>query len=338
VPAFHATKLALACAVVLAAAPSAGPQAARVKMRGVCWEGAGPVGPKHLAPLTALGVDWISQTPFGWVPSPGSPEVRFSGERGLWGETDAGIAATASYAKTLGIKTLLAPHLWVRHAAWPGDIAMASESDWAAWFDAYGRFILHYAALAQANGLEALAVGTELSATTGRESDWRALIAKVREVYHGKLTYAANWNGEPERVRFWDALDFIGVQAYYPLASKAHPSRDEIAAAMKPIAERLAALAARTGKPVVFTEVGYKSAAASLAEPWRWEADGEADLAVQRDAFTAMFSTLWDRPWFGGTFVWKWHPATDALPRDDRGFSPQGKPAQDVIKAFYTRH
>lgn len=333
----RAAGIALACSVVAAAAPAAGGGTAAAKMRGVCWEGAGPIGPSRLAPLAELGVDWISQTPFGWVPSLRSPEVRYSGERGLWGETDAGIVATAAYARSLGIKTLLEPHLWVRHADWPGEIAMTSDADWDLWFDAYGRFILHYAELAQASGIEALAVGTELSATTGREKDWRGLIAKVRAVYHGKLTYAANWNGEAERVAFWDALDFIGIQAYYPLSPKPHPARAEIAAALAPIADRLAALSNRAGRPVVFTEVGYKSAAASLAEPWRWEADGAPDPALQADAFAAMFATLWNRPWFGGTFVWKWHPIVDAPARDDRDFTPQGKPALDVIKSYYTR-
>jgi hypothetical protein len=309
---------------------------ASAKMRGVCWEGAGPVGDADVAPLRELGVDWISQTPFGWAPSLTGTEIRFSSDHGLWGETDKGLAATAAAAHAIGIKTLLKPHLWVRHGAWQGDIAMANDDDWARWFASYEAFILHYAQLAEANGFEALAVGTELGKTTGRTAEWRRLIARVREVFHGKLTYCANWNGEAETVAFWDELDFIGVQAYYPLATRDDPSKTQIEAAWAPIAAKLEALAKRTGKPVVFTEVGYKSHAGALKQPWLWETGGDVDFDLQRDAFAAVFETFWGKPWFGGTFVWKWHPSQPPLPRVNRDFTPQGKPALSVIKAYYT--
>src|SRR5437867_2217897 len=77
------------------------------RMRGVCWEGAGPIDPKNLAPLREVGVDWISQTPFGWAPSLASTEIRYRSDGGLWGETDDGLVKTAAWARQLGIKTLL---------------------------------------------------------------------------------------------------------------------------------------------------------------------------------------------------------------------------------------
>ena len=315
-------------------APAVGAPA--VKMRGVCWEGAGPIDATHLAPLGDLGVNWISQTPFGWAPSLTSTEIRYRSNGGLWGETDAGLVQTAGLAHALGIKTFLKPHIWVRRADWPGDIAMETDDAWKEWFASYEAFILHYARLADANGFEALAVGTELGKTTARTADWKRLVARVREVYHGKLTYCANWNDEPERIGFWDDLDFIGVQAYYPLASVDRPSKEEIAAAWRPVAAKLEALAKRTGKSIVFTEVGFKSHEGSLKEPWRWETDGAVNLDLQRDAYTAMFETFWRRRWFDGTFVWKWHPSARSPGRADRDFTPQGKPALSVIKAYYT--
>jgi hypothetical protein len=305
------------------------------KMRGVCWEGTRRIDAADLEPLRDLGVDWISQTPFGWAPSLTSTEIRYGSSGGLWGETDDGLVKTAAWARALGIKTLLKPHLWVRHGEWPGDIAMPTGEAWTQWFASYEGFILHYAKLAEENGFDALAVGTELGRTTARTEDWKRVIARVREVYHGRLTYCANWNDEPERVHFWADLDFVGVQAYYPLANVDRPEKRQIEAAWKPVAVRLEALAKRTGKPIVFTEIGYKSHEGSLREPWEWETEGAVDLALQRDAFAAMFETFWRKPWFGGSFVWKWHPAARAKGRDDRDFTPQGKPALSVIKAYY---
>jgi glycosyl hydrolase family 113 len=316
----------------VALAPAATPP----RMRGVCWEGAGRIDATNLAPLRDLGVDWISQTPFGWAPSLTSNEIRYRSDGGLWGETDAGLVQTAAWAHALGIKTFLKPHVWVRHGEWPGDIAMVTDDAWKEWFASYEAFILHYARLAEANGFESLAVGTELGKTTARTADWKRIVARVRQVYHGKLTYCANWNDEAERVAFWDDLDFIGVQAYYPLTTVSRPSKDEIEAAWAPVVKRLEALAKRTGKPIVFTEVGFKSHEGSLKEPWRWETDGAVDFDLQRDAYTAMFETFWRRAWFGGSFVWKWHPSQQPYGRDERDFTPQGKPALSVIKAYYT--
>ena len=304
-------------------------------MRGVCWEGAGRIEGSRLDPLRELGVDWISQTPFGWMRAIDSPEIRFGSSRVLWGESDEGLVRTAALARERGIRTLLKPHLWVHHAAWPGEIQMRTEQDWASWFEQYERFILHYARLAERQGFEALAVGTELGGTTSREREWRGIIARVRDVYRGRLTYCANWHGEPERIAFWDALDFIGIQAYYPLAEGPAPTAEAIRRAWEPITAGLAALASRTGRPIVFTEVGYRSQDGALARPWEWDTEGTVNLALQQQAFTALLDALWGRPWFGGTFVWKWHPVPPAAASASRDFTPQGKPALEVIRAAY---
>jgi len=322
-----------------AAASSAAPLPAR--MRGICWEAGGRIERERLAPLRALGADWISQTPFGWCSSAASPEIRMATDgRIYWGERDEGLAATTRMARALGIRTLLKPHLWIRGGSWVGEIQMKSDDDWRRWFQAYEAFILHYAELAERERMDGLAIGTELTRASGRAEDWRRLIARIRAVYHGPLTYCANWH-EAESVPFWDAIDFVGVQAYYPLTTSERPTPAQMRAGWGPVVSRLEALSRRTGKRIVFTEVGYKSVAGALVDPWRWDADGMPAPALQRDAFQAMFESMWDRSWFGGTFVWKWHAFLrpgQALPPHLAGdFTPQGKPALEVIRAFYTR-
>src|SRR5207249_10941939 len=96
--------------------------------------------------------------------------------------------------------------------------------------------------------------------------------------------YTTLFRSEAERVAFWDALDFVGVQAYYPLAVTARPPADSIRAAWEAIAARLGALAHRTGRRVVLTEVGYRSVAGALREPWSWDETGLQNLVLHRDA------------------------------------------------------
>ena len=154
---------------------------------------------------------------------------------------------------------------------------MAGEAEWAEWFESYRTFILHYARLAEANGIEALCIGSELRTTVKeRPQDWRAIIAEVRKVYHGLLTYGANWYGEFEEVPFWDDLDLIAIHAYFPLSTEQRPTRAQLVRGWRTYLERIERLQRRYRKPVLFTELGYRSVNATAGKPWEWPRAGES--------------------------------------------------------------
>ena len=312
------------------------------RMRGVCFVAGRRIDESVFLPLVRDNVEWISQTPFGWMKSADAPEIQIASPGDVyWGESDEGLAQTTRMARSFGIRTLLKPHLWVagwHDTVWTGEIKMKSEAGWSAWFDAYRRFILHYAALAEKNGMEALAVGTELQgATAGHEKEWREIIRQVRAVYHGKLTYAANWDHEFEAVEFWDALDFAGVQAYFPLSEKSDPSMEELVAGWEQPVSRLKRVAEKIRRPVVFTEVGYKSADKAAVAPWLWSTGDRINLEQQARCFEAMFRVTWREPWFQGAYVWKWFPHYDtSRSGNDNNFTPQGKPAEKVLALWYS--
>ena len=119
------------------------------KQKGVCWVGQPQaITETHINDVKVCGVNWISQTPFGWQRNPGDTLIRAetSSQTPWWGESKKGIAITTALARKQGIKTLLKPHLWVRNS-WPGAIEMNSEDDWKKWFQHYENFILPYAAI-----------------------------------------------------------------------------------------------------------------------------------------------------------------------------------------------
>ena len=319
------------------------------KHRGVCFV-AGPGRPADVAfdRLAALNVNWISQTPFGWQQSADAPEVVLeTSGRVWWGESDEGLAETARRARKRGIRTVLKPHVWIRDRSdgrWRGNIDFSTPEEWDRWWASYRRFILHYAELAEVTGMEALCVGTELrSAVLNRPEAWRVLIADVRAVYGGELTYSANWYREFEEVTFWDALDYIGIQVYFPLADStgAALTLDELTAAWTPNVELIEAVHQRVGKPVLFTEVGYRSTADAAVEPWVWRSAAPVDDDLQATLYEAMFLTFWRKTWFAGTHVWKWFPEGSTrfggrrARRRERGFTPQGKPAEAVLARWY---
>lgn len=346
-----ATLCCLACSETNVLAPTSdepvtpvAPAYADVRQKGVSWVGARKIDGREFDVLVENNVNWIVQTPFGWQSRLDDPVIRLSlgTNRTYWGESDEGIESTSRHARERGIRTLLKPHIWVRRGAWPGDIAMQSEEDWSLWFESYREFILHYASLAERNGIEALCIGTELrTATTSHPDEWRRIIREVREVYGGRLTYAANWHGEYDVIEFWDELDFIGVQAYFPLVGHERPTLDELEAGWSTHVEQLERVSHRFGKPIVFTELGYRSSPAAAIEPWSWPERSRGpsqvvDLETQAKCFEAFFGTFWNLPWVRGAYVWKWYPNHEhAGGPENVDFTPQNKPAQGVIARWY---
>ncbi len=329
--------------------------------RGVSWVGSRNVTADdvYFESLAENHVNWIVQTPFGWQSEWNDPNLRLNPKAGWWGERDEGLRVTTRQARKFGVKTLLKPHIWMhsRDGKWRSDIEMADEKSWALWFENYRAFIMHYAKLAAELEIEALCIGTELRRTVVREKEWRALITEIRDVYDGELTYAANWYKEYTEVPFWDQMDYIGIQAYFPLVKKDKPSVREMIAGWQPHLADIEALQRKVGKPVVFTEVGYRNTANNAIEPWLWpkrvrpkkKADGTyerlppsegLDPEAQADAFRAMFDVFWDRPWFKGAYIWKWFPQFNG-PQSARvtfeTFSPQNQPAMDIIREYYGR-
>jgi hypothetical protein len=216
---------------------------------------------------------------------------------------------------------------------------MPGAPEWREFFSNYSRFILQEAAIAESSRAEVFCVGLECPKTLGCTGEWNALIDSVRAVYHGALTYAAAGFDEAETVSFWNRLDFIGLNAYFNLCDTACPSREALAAGWAPYVERCRGLSERFGKKIVFTEAGYKSARLAAHNPWEW-AERKAqpvDLDVQARCYDALLAACVDRPWFGGLYWWKFYTNPGAGGEKDDDFTPQHKPAEEVIRRWFAR-
>lgn len=252
--------------------------------------------------LAALGADAVALMPFAYQRDPRRPELAFM-NRHPRSETDAGLIHAARLAHQRGLAVLWKPHLWISHGSWPGEVEMTGDADWAAWWASYRRYLLHHAFLAAWTGSEVLAVGVELDRTLGCEREWRELIADLRVLYPGALTYAANWHRGAEEVRFWDALDLVGIDAYYPLAGSVEADAATLAGGARAVTARLARLAAAAGRPVLLTEVGFAARRGAWTAPH--EEGGEPDEDDQAAAYRALLDALGCPPWLAGAFVWK---------------------------------
>ncbi len=162
----------------------------------------------------------------------------------------------------------------------------------------------------------------------------------MRQVYSGALTCSANWYEEFKRIAFWDALDYIGVQGCFPLTDGTHPELEALLAGRRPHAKALEAVSRRFHKPVLFTEIGYKSRADAAVTPRGWpgrqtQPATEDELETQARCYEAFFRTFWSQDWVAGAYFWKWVPQWRSQGPGRRDFSPQGKPAERVLARGY---
>jgi hypothetical protein len=296
-----------------------------------------------LEEVASLGANWTSITPYATMISRDDVEVIPYFEYPP-GELEQRIRTTVRQAHELGLKVLLIPHIYPWDWSWRGELnpgggARGTEEGWDSWFASYRRYLLYWADVAREEGVEMISLGVEFKTASWRFRDRFALLAEeVRERYAGLIVYSANWD-EVDEVGFWDRVDVIGLNAFYPLSHLEEPDPADMVRNAEAFADRLELLARVHGKPVMFTEVGFKALTDSYREPWVWPEDlGDvaADDAMQALLFDVTFSAYWPRDWFAGLLVWKFlaDPADDTQ-EPPFGFSPRLKPAQDVIEGWF---
>ncbi len=295
---------------------------------------------------------WIAISVFEYQSTASSADIapNTSGRNPLTGKpwattsTEEDIRAAVADARRYGIRCMLKPHVDCYSGEWRGMIRPDS-----AWFAAYTAMLLRYARLAQELGIEMLCIGTELVTATQPQytTFWERLIDTVRRVYNGWLLYAANWEGTPElpgpefvRIRFWQRLDFLGVNFYPPLTSAPEeplPSMEQALGRWQRLVEAIAELARLVGRPVIVAEVGCPSVEGALAAPWDWrraqEPNARADLQAQEFYYEAVRRAFQGRPWLAGVFWWEWEsiPSRNEL----TGYTPRGKPAERVVREWF---
>ena len=310
------------------------------KQKGVHVFGRGPLQ-SHL--FDTLNIEWITIVPFGFQPNHTSSEVQHRNKDSIQiRKGNQRWTKTINDIHTKGFKAFLKPHIWMHTSSdgkWRSDIYPENEEDWVTWQATYRDFILRFAEIASKTETEMFCIGAECTRLTLEKPEfWEELIIDIRKVYKGKLTYAANWYEEYESIRFWDQLDYIGIQAYFPLTDNENPDLKDLSKGWGPHLKKMEALSKKYNKQIIFTELGYKSKKDGAIKPWEWIDYENIDVSeyselTQINCFQSFFSEVWNQKWFNGVHVWQfrndYQPGVD---RVDLDFFPQGKGAEDIIR------
>lgn len=308
------------------------------KVKGISFVGTKEkVRLEQLIPVQQIGANWVTLMPFGYLASAQDSVLRFDTTWQWNGETSAGLEETIPLFAGANINVMLKPQIWISKGVYTGKIAPPNEQAWRKLTFTYRVFILHFAQLAQKHCLPLYCIGTELSSMVERDPQfWRELIHEVRKVYHGKLVYAENWD-KYEQVPFWDALDYIGINAYFPFKGDNLNSIEDIKSQWTQLSQPMQAMSKALDRQILFTEMGYRSVTDPLSQPWDYRKVQAYDPAMQAMALTALLDYFMPQPWWKGGFIWKWFPDhLNAGGEDHTGFTPQNKTAQKVLETYFT--
>ena len=244
--------------------------------------------------------------------------------------TLAAVQHALERALSLGMKVAIKPHVDLDDGSWRGKIA---PSDPNAWFKSYQDFILPWTELAESIGAAQFIIGTELAGTIQHPQLWRETIQQTRKVFSGKLVYAASWD-EAHNVPFWRDLDFVGVDFYFPITTRNNPGRFEILAGWQPWLVRLKLLHQQTNRPILFTEIGYRSVDGAGMRPYEFGDNATLDLQEQADLYWAAMQATSEESWIAGLYWWNWL-ANGAGGENNRDYTPSGKLAENELRSSW---
>lgn len=253
--------------------------------------------------------------------------------------SDESVREVIRYLHGKGAKVMLKPCVNSKDGTWRANFEPTSVD---AWFNSYRRFINHYADIAAEENVEMLCVGVEYKWSDADMYDrWADVVSAVRSHYSGELTYAADWSNY-RSVCFWDLVDYVGIDAYFPISKEDGAGLSTLARGWKgPLdgVESWLYTARLADKEVLFTEVGYQSRPACWKTPAITKNE-RVDTRAQELCYKALFMTAPARPWLRGIYIWRWDRGSadgGGGPQNNQ-WTPKRKPAGKVLSDYYNSY
>jgi len=301
--------------------------------------------------MADAGIEWVRIQTFLYQNNIHSSSIYVDSEKTA---SDESLEYIINKLHQKGFKVLLEPVVsleYTKSGEWMGAIA---PDNWDSWFESYNNLIEHYAKLAQKNEVEQLVVGVELNSTHRFKEKWEQIISNVRKHYQGLIVFVSNFDAY-ETVPFWDKLDVIAMNFYFPINRRDDwyqpwaevkdeyhdPSYEDLLDGWELWVDTLDKWQKKMNKPILVTEVGYISQRGCTYQPWSWYL-GKSDFEEQYLAYKTLYEVWSKKQIINGKFdggnyiqgIYFFHWA-DKKPEDDRSYIPS-EDAKSIIRKWFT--
>lgn len=282
-----------------------------------------------------------SQTAARWLempilfaqPTPTSTQI----SAGLSTPTVESVVYGIRAARALGFHVFLVPLFSVDvQGAWAASIQFSTAADTQRWFDSFWQAFQPYVEAASIGGADQVAIGTEevWLQQYAQPALWNTLIARVRSIFPGIITYDMNWTSLGSPIPAWFSnrdLGIVGVSEYIPMIDTRErlTLADIIPLWRDKVKAQLDTLAQQTRKPVILSEIGYRNSADALYHPWFPDSTvSPPDPAEQAAACEAALTNIIPDPHIVGVFFWGWDSVG--------GFKLSDQPATAVLQKWFS--
>lgn len=276
--------------------------------------------------IESTGADFVIFAPNGLQETAHSEEICYTSAASF---SDEELVEMIRYAKKKGTRVGLKPTANCKNGVWRAYISFFDEDvicepKWSNWFASYMAFQVHYAKIAEKEGCDLFIAGCEMVMSEHREAEWRQVIAAIKEVYTGPVSYNTDKYQE-DHIRWWDCVDVISSSGYYP------------AGTWEMELDRIETVVKRFQKPFFFAEAGCMSRSGSKQVPNNWELRGKLRMEEQVEWYREMFAACAKRDWVKGFGLWEWAPKilSEAQALQDDSYQICNKPVQELIKKYY---
>jgi hypothetical protein len=218
-------------------------------------------------------------------------------------------------ARALGFHVFLVPLFSVDvQGDWAANIQFSNAADTQRWFDSFWQAFQPYVEAASIGGADQIAIGTEevWLQQYAQPALWNTLIAHVRAIFSGIITYDMNWSSIGSSIPAWYSnpdLGILGVSEYIPMIdyrARIAPA-DMIPLWRDKVKSQLDALSLQTGKPVILSEIGYRNSADTLYHPWYPDSTASPpDPGEQAAGFVGALTIFIPVPLIIGVLCWGW--------------------------------
>ncbi len=290
----------------------------------------------HLSPIKNIHAKWVSIVPFCDIDSSNSARLIYNQPWEYYGERLEGVRQMVQTAHLSGFSVMLKPQVRESNGRYVGHINFRKKRDWKTFEQSYRAYIFAFIDIAKEENVALFCIGTELGRfVKERPKFWKKLIKDIRKVYNGELTYAANWD-DYEKFPYWKELDYIGVDAYFPISKKTAPTYTELAKGWEPIVAKMKKTSKEMRKKILLTEFGYRSIERSAFKPWLHTSDAVFDENSQANSLEALFRSVWKNDFIAGGFLWRWypyHPTSGG--KGDTKYTVQNKLGEEIVRKHY---